>query len=77
MGMIPGLKACIAAVFGGIGSIQGAMIGGLLLGFMEILIVAFFPSLSGYRDAFAFVLLIVILLWRPTGLMGMKLEEKI
>lgn len=77
MGMIPGFKAFIAAVFGGIGSIQGAMIGGLMLGFMEILIVAFFPSLSGYRDAFAFVLLIVILLWRPTGLMGLKLEEKI
>ena len=55
---------------GGIGSVQGAMIGGLLLGFMEILLVAFFPALSGYRDAFAFVLLIVILFYRPTGLMG-------
>ena len=77
MGMIPGFKAFIAAVFGGIGSIQGAMIGGLLLGFIEIFIVAFFPELSGYRDAFAFILLIVILLWKPTGLMGEKLEEKI
>jgi branched-chain amino acid transport system permease protein len=77
MGMLPGFKAFIAAVFGGIGSIRGAMVGGLLLGFMEILIVAFFPALSGYRDAFAFVLLIVILLWKPTGLMGRKLEEKI
>lgn len=77
MGIIPGLKAFIAAVFGGIGSIQGAMIGGLLLGFIEIFIVAFFPTLSGYRDAFAFILLIVILLWKPTGLMGEKLEEKI
>ena len=77
MGMIPGLKAFIAAVFGGIGSIPGAMIGGLLLGFIEIFIVAFFPELSGYRDAFAFILLIVILLWKPTGLMGEKLEEKI
>lgn len=77
MGMIPGVKAFIAAVFGGIGSIQGAMVGGLMLGFVEILVVAFFPNLSGYRDAFAFVLLIVVLLWRPTGLMGMKLEEKI
>ena len=62
---------------GGIGSVQGAMIGGLLLGFMEILLVAFFPALSGYRDAFAFVLLIVILFYRPTGLMGEKLEDKI
>jgi branched-chain amino acid transport system permease protein len=77
MGMLPGFKAFIAAVFGGIGSIRGAMVGGLLLGFMEILIVAFFPPLSGYRDAFAFVLLIVILLWKPTGLMGRQLEEKI
>lgn len=77
MGMIPGFKAFIAAVFGGIGSIQGAMIGGALLGFIEIMLVAFFPALSGYRDAFAFVLLIIILLWKPTGLMGQKLEEKI
>ena len=77
MGIVPGLKAFIAAVFGGIGSIQGAMIGGLILGFMEIMIIAFFPTLSGYRDAFAFVLLIIILLWKPTGLMGEKMEEKI
>ncbi len=77
MGVFPGLKAFIAAVLGGIGSVQGAMIGGLLLGFMEILLVAFFPALSGYRDAFAFVLLIVILFYRPTGLMGEKLEDKI
>jgi branched-chain amino acid transport system permease protein len=77
MGMIPGFKAFIAAVFGGIGSIQGAMIGGVLLGFIEILLVAFFPALSGYRDAFAFVLLIVILLWKPTGLLGRELEDKI
>lgn len=77
MGVIPGLKAFIAAVCGGIGSVQGAMLGGLILGFMEIMIVAFFPVLSGYRDAFAFVLLILILFVRPTGLMGEKLEDKI
>lgn len=77
MGVIPGFKAFIAAVLGGIGSIQGAMIGGLLLGFIEIMIVGFFPEFSGYRDAYAFVLLIAILLVRPTGLMGEKLEEKI
>ena len=71
------LKAFIAAVLGGIGSVQGAMIGGLLLGFMEIMLVAFFPALSGYRDAFAFVLLILILFYKPTGLMGEKLEDKI
>lgn len=77
MGILPGLKAFIAAVFGGIGSIPGAMIGGLSLGFVEIMSVAFFPHLSGYKDAFAFVLLIVILLVRPSGLMGEKQEEKI
>ena len=77
MGVFPGLKAFIAAVLGGIGSVQGAMIGGLLLGFMEIMLVAFFPALSGYRDAFAFVLLILRLFYKPTGLMGEKLEDKI
>lgn len=77
MGVFPGFKAFIAAVLGGIGSIQGAMIGGMLLGLIEIMAVAFFPALSGYRDAFAFVLLIVILLIKPTGLMGEKLEEKV
>ncbi|NLM72313.1 MAG: branched-chain amino acid ABC transporter permease [Synergistaceae bacterium] len=77
MGLVPGLKAFIAAVFGGIGSIHGAVIGGLILGIIEIMAVAFFPQLSGYRDAFAFVLLIIILLFKPTGLMGEKLEDKI
>ncbi len=77
MGVLPGLKAFIAAVIGGIGSIPGAMLGGLLLGFIEIMIIAFFPTLSGYRDAFAFVLLILILLIMPTGLMGKKSQEKI
>ncbi|WP_455474866.1 branched-chain amino acid ABC transporter permease [Bartonella sp. B30(2025)] len=77
MGLFPGLKAFIAAVVGGIGSIPGAMFGGLLLGFIEIMIVAFFPILSGYRDAFAFILLILILLFMPQGLMGKKNQEKI
>ncbi|WP_336279258.1 branched-chain amino acid ABC transporter permease [Bartonella sp. CB175] len=77
MGVFPGLKAFIAAVVGGIGSIPGAMFGGLLLGFIEIMIVAFFPVLSGYRDAFAFVLLILILLFMPNGLMGKKNQEKV
>jgi len=77
MGILPGFKAFIAAIVGGIGSVPGAMIGGLTLGFIEIMSVAFFPHLSGYRDAFAFVILILILLFRPTGLMGERLEEKI
>ncbi|MEW5948639.1 MAG: branched-chain amino acid ABC transporter permease [Thermodesulfobacteriota bacterium] len=70
MGIIPGLKAFVAAVIGGIGNIHGAVLGGLLLGITEILLVAFLPSLAGYRDAFAFILLILILLFRPTGLAG-------
>ncbi|MDR0653176.1 MAG: branched-chain amino acid ABC transporter permease [Synergistaceae bacterium] len=77
MGFTPGFKAFIAAVFGGVGSIPGAMLGGLALGFIEIMSVAFFPTLSGYKDAFAFVLLVIILLVKPTGLMGEKLEDKI
>lgn len=77
MGVIPGFKAFIAAVFGGIGSIQGAVIGGMALGFIEIMTVAFFPELAGYRDAFAFILLILILLVKPTGLLGAKPEDKV
>ncbi len=70
IGVIPGFKAFIAAVLGGIGNIVGAVIGGFVLGLFEILIVAFLPSLAEYRDAFAFLLLIVVLLFRPTGIMG-------
>jgi len=76
MGIVPGLKAFIAAVLGGIGNLAGAVVGGLLLGLMEIMLVAFFPEWSGYRDALAFALLIVILLVRPTGLLGEVLGEE-
>jgi len=75
MGIIPGLKAFVAAVLGGIGNVGGAMIGGLILGLAEILLVAFRPDLSGYRDAIAFGILIIILLFRPTGLFGENLPE--
>ena len=77
MGVLPGLKCFIAAVVGGIGNITGAVIGGFILGLGEILIIAFLPSLTGYRDAFAFILLIVILLFKPTGIMGKKIAEKV
>jgi branched-chain amino acid transport system permease protein len=77
MGVFPGLKCFIAAVMGGIGSIPGAMIGGFVLGFCEIMLVAFLPGLSGYRDAFAFVILILILLFRPGGILGENVVEKV
>ena len=77
MGSMPGLKCFIAAVIGGIGNITGAVLGGFILGLGEILLIAFLPSLTGYRDAFAFVVLIIILLIKPTGLLGEKAEEKV
>ena len=77
MGMIPGLKCFIAAVIGGIGNISGAVLGGLLLGFIEIMVIAALPTLTGYRDAFAFVLLIIVLLVKPSGLLGKNQIEKV
>ncbi len=77
MGSMPGVKCFIAAVIGGIGNITGAVVGGFLLGLGEILIVAFLSSLTGYRDAFSFILLIIILLVKPTGLFGEKSTEKV
>ncbi|HMM69526.1 branched-chain amino acid ABC transporter permease [Gudongella oleilytica] len=77
MGVMPGLKCFIAAVIGGIGNITGAVIGGFILGLGEIMLIAFLPTLTGYRDAFSFILLIVILLVKPTGLMGEKMTEKV
>lgn len=77
MGVMPGLKAFVAAVLGGIGNVWGAMIGGLLLGVVEIMLVAFFPQLAGYRDAFAYTILILLLLFRPTGIMGEVQAEKV
>ncbi|MBR5485144.1 MAG: branched-chain amino acid ABC transporter permease [Oscillospiraceae bacterium] len=77
MGVMPGLKCFIAAVIGGIGNIKGAMLGGFVLGLGEILLIALLPQLTGYRDAFAFIFLIIILLVRPTGLLGEKITEKV
>jgi branched-chain amino acid transport system permease protein len=77
MGVMPGLKCFIAAVIGGIGSIPGAVLGGFLLGAIELLTIAFLPTLTGYRDAFAFVLLIAVLLVKPSGLLGGRQMEKV
>jgi branched-chain amino acid transport system permease protein len=75
MGLMPGLKAFVAAVLGGIGSVPGAMVGGLLLGVIETLVTGYLSST--YRDAIAFVILVVILLSRPTGLFGASTTEKV
>ena len=77
MGIMPGLKCFIAAVVGGIGSIAGAVLGGLLLGLIELMTIAVLPELTGYKDAFAFVLLIMVLLVKPTGLLGKNQGEKV
>ena len=76
MGVLVGLKAFASAVLGGIGSVLGAAIGGFILGFSEILIVAFFPDIAGYKDAIAFFFLIFILLFKPSGIMGIDFEKK-
>ena len=75
VGAMPGLKAFVAAVFGGIGSIPGAMIGALIIGICENLIKA--AGYTAFSDAFTFALLIVVLLFRPTGLFGEKVREKV
>ncbi len=75
MGIMPGIKAFVAAVLGGIGNVVGAALGGLTLGLIEILFVALFPSYAGYKDAIAFFILIFILLLKPTGIIGEKLPD--
>ena len=74
-GAMPGIKAFTAAVFGGIGSIPGAMIGGLLLGIIEILGKAYISTELG--DALVFAVLIIVLLFKPAGLLGKPVNEKV
>jgi branched-chain amino acid transport system permease protein len=77
MGILPGIKAFAAAVVGGIGSLPGAVIGGVLLGFMENFFTALIPGVTQYKDTFAFALLILVLLVRPSGIVGEDLSEKV
>ena len=74
-GSMPGIKAFVAAVFGGIGSIPGAFIGGILLGIIEIFAKAYISS--QVADAIVFAVLIVVLLIKPTGILGRNIQEKV
>jgi len=82
MGLLPGLKAFTAAVFGGIGNLAGAMVGGVLLGLIEALGAGYIGDLTGgmlgshYQDIFAFIVLILVLTLRPQGLMGERVADR-
>jgi branched-chain amino acid transport system permease protein len=80
MGIITGLKAFVAAVLGGIGNIPGAVLGGLLIGLAETFVVGYGQNVgvpTTFRDAVAFAILILVLLFRPTGLLGSTVQEKV
>jgi branched-chain amino acid transport system permease protein len=75
MGILPGIKAFVAAVLGGVGNLPGAAVGGLILGIVETFVAG--SAFSTYRDAIAFTILIIILLFRPAGLFGKMQAEKV
>ncbi len=75
MGMMPGLKAFVAAVFGGIGIIPGAMIGGISIGVIETMVSGYGSSM--YKDAVVFAILILVLIFKPSGLLGKNVREKV
>jgi branched-chain amino acid transport system permease protein len=77
MGIMPGLKAFVAAVLGGIGSIPGAFVGSLLMGATDVLVVSFVPMGSRLRDLFTFFILIMVFLIKPTGIFGEPQAEKV
>jgi branched-chain amino acid transport system permease protein len=82
MGFMPGLKAFTAAVLGGIGNLAGAMVGGLLLGVIESLAAGYIGDITGgllgsnYQDIFAFVVLIIVLVFKPSGIMGERVADR-
>jgi branched-chain amino acid transport system permease protein len=77
MGVLPGLKAFVAAVIGGVGSVTGAVLGGYVLGMAEVLFVGLLPpEFSGYRNAFVFGALILVLLMMPNGILGKSTEQR-
>jgi branched-chain amino acid transport system permease protein len=75
MGFIPGIKSFTAAVIGGIGNLRGAMLGGFLLGIVESFASGFISH--AYRDVIAFIVLILVLIFRPGGLLGEAVVEKV
>jgi branched-chain amino acid transport system permease protein len=77
LGFLPGAKAFTAAVLGGIGNIRGAVLGGFILGFLEVFASGYIPNGAQWRDVIAFSVLIVVLLVRPSGLLGEKIAEKV
>jgi branched-chain amino acid transport system permease protein len=83
VGFLPGIKAFTAAVLGGIGNIPGAVVGGIVLGEIETLAGTFLPTMTGgvigteYKDIIAFLILILLLLFRPQGLLGQIVKEKV
>ncbi len=77
LGFLPGAKAFTAAMLGGIGNVRGAVLGGFILGFLEVLAAGYIPNGAQWRDVIAFSVLILVLLVRPSGLLGEKLAEKV
>ena len=82
MGFIPGMKAFTGAVLGEIGNLAGAMVGGVLLGLIEQLGAGYIGNLTGgvfgsnYQDVFAFIVLIIVLVFRPSGLLGERVADR-
>jgi branched-chain amino acid transport system permease protein len=76
IGFLAGLKAFTAAVLGGIGNITGAVLGGFVLGVVEVMATQYLPLGSGYKDVWAFIVLIAVLVFRPAGLLGERVAAR-